>query len=820
MGILMNSLFESSIDPKVLFTKLYQAPTENEVDKIIKVYPDLFKQDNWHPYGNSDSNYAVIENQASHPIRALVEKVTNSIDAILTKECLLKDIDPKSLNAPITMEQAVKIFFKDQVHWDDLMEVRRSQALEIQIIADGPRRDTSIIVYDNGEGQNPEDFEDTFLSMLKGNKDEIKFVQGKYNMGGSGSIVFCGKRRYHLIASKRYDGKGNFGFTLIRKHPMSKEEQQKKKSTWYEYFVINGKIPSFSIDELDLGLYRRKFITGTILKLYSYELSRISDISRDLTRSLNEFIFEPALPMYIVEKRERYPDNKALERHIYGLKRKLEEDKSKYVDEHFREVYEDKSFGKLTITCYVFNARLKGKNVKESKKSIENEFFKNRMSTLLSLNGQVHGDFSDEFISRTLKMPLLKGYLLIHVDCTDINYAYRENLFMASRDRIRQGNETKQIRDIIGSTLRQGKLKSIYKQRKDSISFSGEDKSELLKSFAKNLPMKSELLKLINQTFRLEETKPKTAQDKKNKKKTVKNSEPFNPKRFPTYLRYGKDGSDEKTVVKVPLGGKRTLQFHTDVENEYFVRVEEPGDMRIALLTFQSNETTGGTEPGEPKNIEDVFNVIKGSPDSGKIKIVLNPTKDVSVGDSIQVKVSLTAPGDELDQIFKVKISEPEQKKEPSKKTENDTEDQIGLPEMVLVYREKQDNEDRTTWDDLESAGLDMTYETVMHPLAEGDKLERIYVNMDSGVIKDYKAKLRRPEQYEMAEKRFYTAVYFHTLFLYTISISKKYSFSKDSEDSSEEMDLATYLKDLFDSYYAQFLISFGIDELVQSLGD
>ena len=40
-----------------------------------------------------------------------------------------------------------------------------------------------MIIYDDGEGQCPQDFEDTFLSLVSGNKNEIQFVQGKYNMG-------------------------------------------------------------------------------------------------------------------------------------------------------------------------------------------------------------------------------------------------------------------------------------------------------------------------------------------------------------------------------------------------------------------------------------------------------------------------------------------------------------------------------------------------------------------------------------------------------------------------------------------------------------
>ena len=65
--------------------------------------------------------------------------------------------------------------------------------------------------------------------LLRGNKNEIRFVQGKYNMGGSGAIVFCGKKRHQLIGSKRYDNTGEFGFTLIREHPLSKTEEGTKE---------------------------------------------------------------------------------------------------------------------------------------------------------------------------------------------------------------------------------------------------------------------------------------------------------------------------------------------------------------------------------------------------------------------------------------------------------------------------------------------------------------------------------------------------------------------------------------------------------------
>lgn len=216
--------------PRELFESLYECPNEAAVDRLIEQNPDAFAHDRWYPYGGTEGTFGVIENQQASPIPALVEKITNSIDAVLMRRCLESGINPKSQGAPRTMEAAVAQFFPAHRSWD-LSSFRKKQAEDIQIIADGPRLDTSLIIYDNGEGQHPDDFETTFLSLLRGNKQEIPFVQGKYNMGGSGVLIFCGKKRFQLIGSKRFDGKSEFGFTLIRKHPLSDEEKRTRKNT-------------------------------------------------------------------------------------------------------------------------------------------------------------------------------------------------------------------------------------------------------------------------------------------------------------------------------------------------------------------------------------------------------------------------------------------------------------------------------------------------------------------------------------------------------------------------------------------------------------
>uniref|UniRef100_UPI00404B3956 hypothetical protein n=1 Tax=Fulvivirga sp. TaxID=1931237 RepID=UPI00404B3956 len=821
------SLLNSDISFNKLFEMLFKASHESELQDVINKNSEIFNSENWYPLGGNFSNYGVIENQQSNSIAALIEKLTNSIDATLTRKCLENNIDPRSNEAPKSMDEAINMFFPENSNWD-LSSFRKQQAESLQIVADGPKLNSSLIIYDEGEGQHPNDFEDTFLSLLRGNKNEIHFVQGKYNMGGSGAIVFCGKHGYQLVGSRKFDKTGDFGFTLIREHPLTSEEKLTKKNTWYEYFKYEGKIPSFSIDKLDLGLHNRQFEVGTVIKLYSYDLpagSR-SVISRDLNQSINEYLFEPALPILTVDKKERYPDDRNLERPLYGLKRRLEQDDNKYVEDYFSETYTDDLFGDnglAKVTCYVFKNKVDDKTAKETKDTIRNEFFKNNMSVLFSVNGQVQGHYTYEFIVRSLEMNMLKHHLLIHVDCTNMDIDFRNKLFMASRDRLKDGEETRSLRHFLAKKLKSNdRLSDIYKKRRQQISFDEGDTNKLIQSISKKLPFNSELMQLLNKTFKLEHIKDD--HDKKGNQKTGtrKEKEPFNPNRFPTRFKLKVPEKDGQKAVNIPRGSEKRLFFDTDVENNYFDRIEEPGKLKIALVSYKSNDKSGGNN-AKPTNIEDVFNIAASSPNEGTIRISLNPKKHVPVGEDIQIKVSLTGPGEDLDEIFWAKITEPENPKEQKPKKEKEPE-LAGIPPMVLVYENK---DGFMTWTQAADATSDnFNHDTVMYPIAEGESaLDKILVNMDSRVLKSFKSTYRNPntEQLTLAENKYKTSVYFHTLFLYSITKNRGFQISKKAEDgkSEEIVDVGEYLKDVFDHYYSAFILNFGgMEEMMVGVGD
>ncbi|WP_159798929.1 hypothetical protein [Flavobacterium sp. MK4S-17] len=793
-----------------LFKALYFSGTEEDVEVLLQKFPTIFNDDNWAPLGGNENMFGIVRNQQSSPIAALVEKVTNSIDAILTKECLIKGIQPDSSDAPQSMEDAIRTFYPNYKNWD-LKQARRKQSEDIQIVADGTPRNTSVIIYDNGEGQHPEKFETTFLSLVRGNKINIQFVQGKYNMGGSGALVFCGKKRFQLIGSKRYDNTGEFGFTLIRQKKIS-EAGTNRRSSHFEYLKINGAIPSFAIHELDLKLYNRKFLTGTIIKLYSYQFpSGYSGFAQDLNQSLNEFLFEPVLPLLTVDKKERYPNNKVLELDLFGLKRRLEETNSDYIEDYFSEEYVDELFGKAKVTCYVFKSKAEKHDVKKSKEIIRSRFFKNNMSVMFSINGQVHASYTSEFITRTLKFNLLKDYLLIHVDCTNMNPDFREELFMASRDRLRDGDEALALREYLGKKLRKSYLDEINRHRKDSIGLENEDTTELIKSFAKNLPKNSELFKLLQHTLKLEdkkEEKEKEANKKPSEPKTKPEPKPFLPQRFPTFFQlYSK--KDGINIITLPKNGERTVRFATDVENNYFDRSDNPGDLEISILSIKRNSSNGGDEPGNGTNISGTLNIAKSSPHEGTIKLSIEPTEEINVGDEIEVKASLSAPGTTFEEIVLVRVADKEAVKE---KVPDDTEDDdsIGLPKL---HRVKEEN-----WKALEQNSIEMNHRTVMNLIAEGDQLQDIFVNLDSQVFLNHRSKLKSEQQILTAEKKYITSVYFHTLFLYMITKRRKYSISVESETGTNPISIDEYIKDIFDNYYSDFLLNFGMEQLMNVL--
>lgn len=100
-----------NFDSKEFCLNLLQSETEEAVIEVLKKYDYWTDRSAWKPYGDMPNNRSIVGNQQSSSVVALVEKLVNSIDAILMAECYRNGVDPKPPQAPKSMREAAEIYF-------------------------------------------------------------------------------------------------------------------------------------------------------------------------------------------------------------------------------------------------------------------------------------------------------------------------------------------------------------------------------------------------------------------------------------------------------------------------------------------------------------------------------------------------------------------------------------------------------------------------------------------------------------------------------------------------------------------------------------
>jgi hypothetical protein len=786
---------------KEMLLKLYFAKDADELHRIVMSDSTLAKPTNWKPYGGIPNNCGTFEGQQANPEAALIEKITNSIDAILMKECMIRGLNPKdSVNPeiPSTMCEAIEKFFNiTKGKWENAGEQRRREiAKSVQLIVDGDKQIPNITVYDNGEGQNPTNFESTFLSLLRDNKISIPFVQGKFNMGSTGAVLFCGGNRYQLIISRRSlslkDRDGKIGFTLVRKHILTDDEETSKKSTWYEYFTIEGDIPSFECDELDLGLYETPFVDGSIVKMYSYELSRgcQSDATLDLWRELNVLLYEASIPVLIWEKRENFKGHSKTKIMLGNKTRiSIDERNKRYATLAF-SINDLTTFGaEIPIEVTIFNPE------------VENKEFIRRKPVVYLVNGQVQGNETRSFISSELGLRQLRDNILISVDCTGIKTSVRNDLFMSCRDRVRQGKYYEKINEGLIYLLKQDEnLRRINQEFKGKILRECKDDNELIENLFLTFKNNKDIRDLfIGHSGELSFLTKEGKEHYNDAHKKEEKKERKELKRFPSIFKaIGLEEKEGRAYKAIPKGGRGIIKFETDVEDEYFTRNIDKGGIEICILDYGNGKPEHGSGIRYPSTIKDVIKVHRAGPFNGEIKLVIEPEEYVNVGDIFPLSVKLLSPSGDIEVIIFVKI-ETEQIKNVTLKREEEPD--LNLPRAIRVFEHNQD-ESVLSWNDCEMDGNDV----VKFVIGDSNVVEEIRINMDSNIMK--REINKQGVNVEVIGKRYFASVYAHSLLLYS-TLMGYYSQSDldyDAMEIKENLDAA--LEFVF-KYYGSFLMSF-----------
>src|SRR3989338_11494599 len=220
---------------EILFKLLY-AKTAEEVAQIVN-NDSFFKNCKWKAYGNRENNAGLVEGQMKSSSNALVEKITNAIDALLMRRCYeVEGVKPDSKDPklPKSLSEAIQKYFGGE---DEINKKRSEWAKQnLVVLAEGDKKRPTLTVIDRGEGQSPDKIQDTIVHLSGSIKRNVDFVFGKYHQGGSAAIRFCGSKAkcYQLVSSRRAEtiadkSKPNdYGWTLVRRNYMG-------RTALYEY---------------------------------------------------------------------------------------------------------------------------------------------------------------------------------------------------------------------------------------------------------------------------------------------------------------------------------------------------------------------------------------------------------------------------------------------------------------------------------------------------------------------------------------------------------------------------------------------------------
>lgn len=702
----------NKFDAGTIFRLLLDAESESAVQSVIDDIPEMGVRKNWRPLDGRETNFNITSNGASDGGKALTELMTNMVDAVLMKHALLNGIDPKGTKAPQTMHQAVDLLIKPlrggkltNLDPNDPWLRQFAQANLVIGVTGGKTKRTGLPCYtfvDNGEGQNPESFESTFLSLSSGNKKDIPFVQGKYNMGSSGVLGYCGQKKFKLIVSRRCDAKGPWGFTLLRKRPGGGMPVA-------EYFVLpNGKLPTFQEDALfpfrkgDGKRYDGVHLnTGTIIKLYDYQIgSRFSSGFRGSREALNENLVETILPFRILDFRwppdvKRGGDRASGidTRGFCGMEFLLL--RSHREGDHDEDEDEAAGTGRIAVGSIKSQAlgeirisaiRLKRELPGWLRVSINRVFH--------AVNGQVQFKQTRGYLSTTCGFPALKDRVVIIVDASDLTFDAHNEIWKGDREHVHDTIVGEHYKDEVTAAIKASQALKDLQNEIAQEELQQAAKSERDDLFQKLVDSDRNLAALLTSRDPVI-TLPSTGG---NGNGSGPGNGEFAGKYSPTRLKF--EDKIRARGVDVPVNRTRPVVARTDAENGYLQRPDNRGRLLI------------------DQNIYERFG-IRTQLHNGRLTLYLDPIEDaLKVGDTIVLKVGLQDDAMPQPVTDKVTVRIVDHEKEPKKEKKKAVEAKAaakgnkegegesapthGLPPFVLLTKDghKVGNDDTQPWPD------------------------------------------------------------------------------------------------------------------------
>lgn len=621
-----------------LFEQFLRADRTEEVTDILNEAGYGDRPEVWRLLGDRPDNYSTAGAQAGVPEAALVEKITNAIDAVLMRKCLEECIAPTGPEAPQSVRQAVARFFEenpdasysgDITDWDD-PKIRSVARKHIAISLTGDRRSRvnrkqnypSITIIDRGEGQAPENQPDTLLSLERSLKRDIGFQHGKFNMGGTAALRFC-ENGYQLVLSKRAPSLAqkegattDWGFTIVRKQhspgdrmstyrylaPVDSEENPKK-----------GSILHFHADDLLIWpraneAYHDVCDSGTLIKLYQYQTKyrTIFGQSGGLRHQLDSWLPRITLPVRLHECRRKEADPGSAEWNLSGLARRLR----KAQEMKFRDT------GQMVVEGQPIKYEIFYLNKSNA------DVYRGKHGVLFSVAGQSHGTLEDRlFAQKAINLGALRKSLTVILDCSEVDVPHLEDLTVNSRDRLSESEFRDAVElQIVEVLKRHRELRRLNRERIDR---------ELGEKLADQKPFEAVVREIMRHSDVLKSLFLSGERLADPSRLEQRPSQNFQGEKHPSEFHWEKIASGSILERGCQIDRKARLALVTDVRNDYFQRSDHPGRHELTLKL--------NGDDVKPSDVTYILNLH-----DGYAHLNLTLPNSVEDGDTLYAKLSIT----------------------------------------------------------------------------------------------------------------------------------------------------------------------------------
>ena len=286
-------------------------------------------------------------------------------------------------------------------------------------------------------------------------------------------------------------------------------------------------------------------------------------------------------------------------------------------------------------------------------------FLTTAAAIFMTVNGQVHGMLPRRFLTREgVKLDFIKNDVMVVLNCTALPDRVREELFMASRDRLREGDVQQGIEDALEAFLGEHvELHRLNRQRRDE---------ELRGRLADDKPLTDALKSVIDSS---PELRGLFGQGEKLPVDDHPGDNPveFTGLKFPTFFDLHKKAEPgQPAVVECPVGGVARVRFDTDASNDYFQRRNQPGTISI-----------------EPPGVFDRVYLR-----NGRAMLVLRCPEQTNIGDQTDVTVMVTDPSRKrpFQHRLRIAVVQAAERRDPKPNPKPKNSGALSLPKITEVH--------------------------------------------------------------------------------------------------------------------------------------